>query len=75
MGWFFSKPSDNELGEYLPDEEAQPYEQTEPIQAESRPEAEEICKDTAAKYGGTEPSVEKLPGSEKDYDCKFKLWG
>lgn len=27
------KSSENELGEYLPDPEAQPYEQSEPIRA------------------------------------------
>jgi hypothetical protein len=75
MGWFFNKPSDNELGEYLPEDDAQLYEQVEPIQAENEPEAQQICKELASEYGGTDARAEQVSGSDKDYDCKFKLWG
>lgn len=40
MGWFYKK-SDNELGEYLPDREAQPDEQSEPIQAYHQNDADQ----------------------------------
>ncbi|MFK0732121.1 MAG: hypothetical protein ACFKPT_09285 [Gloeotrichia echinulata GP01] len=75
MVWFFGNPSNNELGEYLPEDEAQPYEQSEPIQALSQSEAQETCKEIASEYGGTEPYAEPVKGSNKDYNCKFKLWG
>lgn len=73
MVWFKKKASDNELGEYLPNSEAQPYEQSEPIRAHSQKKAEEKCSELAAEYGGTSPEVEKT--SKGEYDCKFKLWG
>jgi hypothetical protein len=39
MGWFTKKTSGNELGEYLPDDEAQITEKSERLQANSQPEA------------------------------------
>lgn len=76
MSWFRSKKksSDNELGDYLPEDDAQQYEQSEPIQAYNKEDAEEKCDELAASYGGTEPEVEHT-GRKGEYDCKFKLWG
>lgn len=43
MGWFTpKKTSDNELGDYLPDDEAQRQEGSEPIQATGQKEADEL---------------------------------
>ncbi len=51
MIWFSKKKtSDNELGEYLPDEEAQLQEGSEPIQAKSRDEAQKKGKEVASQY-------------------------
>lgn len=75
MVWLPKKISENELGEYLPEDDAQPYIQSETIQAENEPEAIEKCKETAAEYGGTEPKVEELDNGNNLWDCKFKLWG
>jgi hypothetical protein len=69
------KPSDNELGEYLPDSEAQPFEQSEPIMAVSEPLAKKKCEELAAEYGGLEPQVEKSDAGKNAWDCKFTLWG
>ncbi len=68
------KTSDNELGEYLADEDAQPFEQSEEIGAATEPDAKEKCNETAAKYGGTDP---KVTPTDRDgrWDCRFKLWG
>ncbi len=51
MIWFSKKKTtDNELGEYLPAEDAQLQEGSEPIQAKSRDEAEKKCKEVASQY-------------------------
>lgn len=68
------KVSENELGEYLPDEDAQQYEESERIQAENESEAKEKCQEVAGEYGGTEPKVEET-NVDNLWDCKFKLWG
>ncbi|HLP89184.1 MAG TPA: hypothetical protein VK184_11425 [Nostocaceae cyanobacterium] len=68
------KISNNELGEYLPSEEAELYEQSEEIGASSEPEAKEKCKETAAEYGGIDPKVTPTD-REGRWDCKFKFWG
>lgn len=75
MGLFGSKqkPSDNELGDYLPDGEAGQYEQSERIEAPSRKAAEKDCESIAQEYGGTDPNVERV--DKGLFDCKFKLWG
>jgi hypothetical protein len=75
MGWFSKKKtSDNELGEYLPDEDAQPYEESEEIAASSEPEAQEKCRETAAEYGGTNPQVKPTERKGR-WNCNFTLWG
>jgi len=68
------KPSNNELGEYLPDGDAELSVQSEPIQARNRNEAEKKCDEIAAEYGGIEPQVEKDSIHVFQWDCKFKLW-
>jgi len=75
MGWGQKKPSDNELGEYLPESEAELSIQSEPLQAKNRNEAEKKCEEIAAEYGGIEPKVEKDSIGVNTWDCKFKLWG
>ncbi len=60
MGIKARKGSANELGNYLPDGEA-----------ELTLTSEEI----AAEYGGIEPKVEKDSIGVNTWDCKFKLWG
>ncbi len=75
MIWFSKKKtSDNELGEYLPDEEAQLQEGSEPIQAKSRNEAEKKCKEVASQYDAVE-SEAKPTKRNNEYDCRFKFWG
>ncbi|HLO85991.1 MAG TPA: hypothetical protein VK203_13425 [Nostocaceae cyanobacterium] len=75
FSWFRSGGSTgNKLGEYLPDDEAQPYEQSEEIGAKSEPEARRKCKEVANEYGGTDADVEPT-GREGRWNCKFKLWG
>jgi hypothetical protein len=66
------KPSNNELGEYLPDADAEQYIQTEPLEAEDEVSAEEMCDEIAAEYGGVDPKVKQT--GEKQYDCKFTMW-
>jgi len=69
-----NRVSNNELGEYLPDDQAQPYEESETIQAKSRDEAEEKCEETAVDYGGIDPKVDEVDSGNGFWDCKFKLW-
>ncbi len=71
MVWF-KKTSDNKLGEYLPDADAEQYLQIESLEAEDEKAAEEECDEIAAEYGGLNPEVEQT--GEKQYDCKFTLW-
>jgi len=66
------KLSNNELGEHLPDSDAELYIQSEPIEAENRASAEEKCNEIAAEYGGVSPEVEKV--GDNQFDCRFKLW-
>lgn len=65
--------SNNELGEYLPDSEAQPSVETEEIGARNRTEAQKKCRETAEEYGGIEANVSPTdrPGR---WNCNFKLW-
>ncbi len=50
MFWILkNKISYNELGEYLPDEEAQLDEESERIQAENESEAKEKCQEIASE--------------------------
>lgn len=69
-----NKISDNELGEYLPNDEAQPYEESERIKAKNESEAREKCEEVASEYGGIDPKVEET-NVDNIWDCKFKLWG
>ncbi len=68
-----NRASNNELGEYLPDDNAQLQEGSEYLEASSQPEAVEKCKEIAAEYGATESEVEQLQ-TEKDWNCKFWFW-
>lgn len=52
MGWFQTR-SDNELGEYLPESEAQPDEKSKPIQAYNQNDTDRKCDTIAEAYGGT----------------------
>jgi hypothetical protein len=70
----FGKPSDNELGEYLPDGEAEVKEGSEYIEAKTKPEAQEKCEEIASQYGATDSEVEPLE-NDGDWNCKFKFWG
>jgi len=72
MSWF-SKKSSQDYGDYLPDDEATLQKESIPIQADSRKEAEENCQEEAKAYDGFEAKVEKVEGSDKDYDCHFKF--
>ncbi|HAG83464.1 MAG TPA: hypothetical protein DCL61_20530 [Cyanobacteria bacterium UBA12227] len=75
MRWFTPKKiSDNELGEYLPDDEAQLQEGYEPIQAENDAEAQEKCREVASEYGGVQANAEPTD-RKNEYDCRFKFWG
>lgn len=74
MGWFFSKSSDNELGEYLPDDEATLQEGSEIIEAKGDKAAEKECKEVASQYNAVSSEVE--PTDQQDtWNCKFKFWG
>ncbi|HLP90358.1 MAG TPA: hypothetical protein VK184_17450 [Nostocaceae cyanobacterium] len=74
MGWFPQKTSNNELGEYLPDAETQPDEESEPIKARGQKEAEKKFEEIAQEYGGTDAKA--YPTDKKGYyDCRFKPWG
>jgi len=72
MRWLQRKGSGNELGEYLPDGEAQLTEASECIQANSLPEAKKKCEELADEYNGVDAKVE--PIGKKLFDCQFKLW-
>ncbi len=75
MGWFTpKKTSNNELGDYLPDDEAQLQEGSEPIQATGQKEADELCEEVAAEYGGTDAKAHRTD-RKNEYDCRFKFWG
>lgn len=75
MGWFTpKKTSDNELGDYLPDDEAQLQEGSEPIQAKNPQEAEKKCEEIAAEYNAVESKAHPTDRKD-DYDCRFKFWG
>lgn len=73
MSWF-SKPSDNELGEYLPDDEATLQEGSETIEAKGEKNAEKECKKVAAQYDAVSSKAKKT-GQNNVWDCKFKFWG
>jgi len=74
MGWFTpSKISNNELGEYLPDEEAQLSEGNEYLEASTQPEAVKKCQEIAQEYDAVDSDVEQLE-SEKKWNCKFWFW-
>lgn len=74
MGWSGSKqkPSENELGDHLPDSEAQPRIESKRIQANNQKQADEKCDKVAKEYGGTDPKAK--PIGPKLFDCKFKIW-
>lgn len=74
MGWFFSQRSDNELGEYLPDEKATLQQGSEYLEASSKPEAKEKCDEVASEYNAVESSVEPAE-NEGGWMCNFKFWG
>jgi hypothetical protein len=76
MGWFGSKqkPSDNELGDYLPDGEAQLQDGYEPIQASGQKKADKVCEEVANEYGGTDAKAHPTD-RKNEYDCRFKFWG
>ncbi|MCF4968393.1 hypothetical protein [Nostoc sp. CMAA1605] len=74
MGWFFSKPSDNELGEYLPDDEATLQEGSEIIESENLESARKECKDVASQYDAVSSDVEET-SQDNTWNCKFKFWG
>jgi len=66
------KPSENELGEYLPDADAYPYQQSETVVAPNDNLAKIKCNEIAAEYGGVNPQVEEIQPNL--YDCNFTLW-
>ncbi len=61
----------NLLGEYLPDTDAQPKQESKRIQANNQREANKKCEEIAQQYGGTDANAK--PIGEKLFDCKFKL--
>jgi hypothetical protein len=71
---FFSKPSDNELGEYLPDGEATLQEGSEIIEAKGKNAAEQECKGVASQYDAVSSEVEPTD-QQNTWNCKFKFWG
>lgn len=71
MSWF-SKKSTQDYGDYLPEDEATIHEETIPIQADNRKDAEQLCKEEAQEYDGFDAEIE--PKGGKDYDCRFKFW-
>ncbi|HLP89353.1 MAG TPA: hypothetical protein VK184_12275 [Nostocaceae cyanobacterium] len=68
----FRGTAGNELGEYLPNEEAELQEESERIQANNQQEAKEKCDQVAKEYGGIESKAERI--DKNLYDCKFKVW-
>ncbi|AFZ61352.1 hypothetical protein H6G54_02775 [Anabaena cylindrica FACHB-243] len=73
MGLFSKPKTDNELGEYLPDSDAQPCTESEEIGARNRSQAQKKCEETAEEYGGTDAQASPTdrPGR---WDCNFKVW-
>jgi hypothetical protein len=67
-----SNRSGNELGEFLPEEDAQLCEECELIQAFDRDQASRRCAKLAQLYGGTNPRVK--PIERALYNCKFDVW-
>lgn len=74
MGWFSWGGSGNEMGEYLPDDEATLQEGSEIIEAGSREEAEKACKDVASEYDAVSSKVEDTQ-DDNTWNCKFRFWG
>jgi len=72
MGMKARKGSANQLGNYLPDGEAELTLTSESIQANSLPEAKRKCEELADEYGGVDSKVE--PIGKSLFDCHFKLW-
>lgn len=58
----------NEFGDYLPGDDEVLEEESERIQAESRPSAEKKCAQIAGEYGGFDSEVERI--GKKWFDCK-----
>ena len=75
MSWSPKKKTSNkEFGEYLPDDEAQLNEGSEPIYTRNDKQAQEKYQEVAAEYGGVEAKVEPTD-RKNEYDCQFKFWG
>jgi hypothetical protein len=67
-----SNRSGNELGEFLPEDDAQLCEECELIQACNMPQARRRCKQVADAYGGIGSKAVRI--DEGLFNCKFKVW-
>jgi hypothetical protein len=74
MGWFSWGGTGNEIGEYLPDDEATLQEGSEIIEAKGKNAAEQECKDVASQYDAVSSEVEPTD-QQNTWNCKFKFWG
>ncbi|BAY94383.1 MULTISPECIES: hypothetical protein [unclassified Tolypothrix] len=74
MGWFSWGGTSNEMGEYLPDDEATLQEGSEIIEAKNKESAREECKDVASQYDAVSSDVEETD-QDNTWNCKFKFWG
>lgn len=74
MNWFGSKQqsSHNEMGNHLPDEDAELCVESEIIQAPNKDKAKEKCEEIAESYGGVESKVKSIDKSW--FDCTFNVW-
>lgn len=74
MGWFSWGGTSNEMGEYLPNDEATLQEGSEIIEAKDKESAREECKDVASQYDAVSSDVEETE-QDNTWNCKFKFWG
>ncbi|HLP88604.1 MAG TPA: hypothetical protein VK184_08455 [Nostocaceae cyanobacterium] len=72
MSWF-SKRSYNELGEYLPDSEADLQQGEDTVKGKNMQEAKKECEELAAEYDAVSSDVEATD-QQDIWKCKFKFW-
>lgn len=72
MPWFRS--TGNEMGDYLPDDEATLLQGQDTVKGKNKDEAQESCADLASEYNAISSDVEETEDDDT-WICKFKFWG
>ncbi|MCM0592285.1 MAG: hypothetical protein ACSI46_15075 [Gloeotrichia echinulata DVL01] len=73
MPWW-SRSTANEMGDYLPDDQATLQEEQIRVQGKNEQEAREKCREEASQYDAVESDVEPTK-DDNTWNCKFKFWG